>query len=155
MTRRLGDFTGELTEAEVLTFGYFGTEIRVNPAFGELDVFDFMEEASSLDENDPAAMTLIKRSLRACVHEDDFDQFWKLARRNRQTSADLTQIFRQVLEAVTDRPTQQPSDSSDGPVSIGTKSTGGSSSAVVRRLEAQGRPDLALAVVRAQEAQPA
>lgn len=148
----LGDF-GQASEREVDSFGWFGTQVRVADTFGELVFSDWGEEFGGLDESDPKAFTAVKNLLRRTVHVEDFEEFWQLAVANHQTTENLLALIKAILEAQTERPTQQPAVSSAGPVTIGPSSAAVSSSPVVRRLEASGRPDLALVHVQAQEAQ--
>lgn len=133
---------------EVDTFGYFGETIRVNPAFGELDLADFFDTAARLDGSEGAqAMAALKGVLRDSIHVEDFDRFWAAAKANRQGIEDLMAVLMAVIEAVTARPTQRPSDSSGGPSSTRATSPGGSSSqGIVRDLELAGRPSVAYMV---------
>jgi hypothetical protein len=82
-----------------------------------------------------------------------WDQFEEHATKTRADDEDLLGLVQRVMEKLTNRPTKQPSDSSAGLPSDATRSTGDSSSlAVVRNFVDQERPDLAMAVVRAQTA---
>jgi hypothetical protein len=149
----LGTF-GTVREQRADTFAYFGTDIRINASVSpDLALTDFVDDASSVNEDDPRALLSIKRFMQDLVHEDDFDTFWALARRNGQTVEDLAAVAKALLVAVSKRPTRRPSGSSGGPRRTRTKSAAGSSSTVLDRLE--GRPDLQLAVVTAQEAKTA
>jgi hypothetical protein len=148
----LGSF-GEAREEQSDTFEYFTVEMRVNPNLSELDVLDFMETAFTVDQEDPKAVLVVKKFLRSLVHDDDFENFWQLARANRQRIEDIQAVAKAIVEAVTARPTKRPSVSSRGRPATGRKSKAGSSARVLTRLE--GRPDLQLAVVKAQEAQRA
>lgn len=166
-SRLLGDFTPETAaEAEDLSFGWFGATIRIGPEFGDIVFADWAEEFTNLDEDDARAGYANKVLWQRLIHADDFAEFWALARQHRQTATHLARLFKRLEEALTEaetgRPTQQPGDSSPGPKTAPTNSTGtsfGPGSAVsaaaeraAARLEAQGRPDLALVVERAQEA---
>ena len=150
----LGDLGVVHDEVDV-TFGYFGTVLRVNPELSELELVEFMDRAQQVGENDPRAVTMLKDYLRSLVHPDDFDRFWELARRYRQTQQDLGALTQTLMAAAAGRPTGLPSDSSAGQSSTAPSSRDGSSLRVIRQLESQGRSDIALAVVRAQEAQAA
>lgn len=155
MVRALGDFTPQTDEtqaADEFTFGWFGMDVRVAYDFGELVFTDWVEEFGGLKETDPRSITSVKELMRRIVHPDDFVEFWRLAVAHKQTSDKLAGLFNSILEAVADRPTERPSSSSSGPPATAPSSGGGSSSRVVDRLNAAGRPDLALAVVKAQEA---
>ena len=138
--------------AEESSFLFFDEQIRYSPSFGELDLLDFLETASAVDEESPSAMVVMKGVLRSAVHPDDFDRFWATAKRERQGVMDLMPILHGAVEAVADRPTSPQSGSSSGLRSIEPKSTDASSSRVIRRYEEQGRPDLALVVQRKAQA---
>jgi hypothetical protein len=60
---------------------------------------------------------------------------------------ELMNIVKDVMEMLSKRPTERPSDSSDGPTSTPPSSEDDSSSRIIRRFEQEGRPDLALMVV--------
>jgi len=144
----LGKF-GEAREELTDTFEYFETEIRVNPNLSEVDILDFMETAFTVDQEDPKAILVVKEFLKSLVHPDDFNTFWETARAKRQRIEDIQNVAKSIVEAVTSRPTQQPSGSVRGRRSTKAKSKAVSSSRVLTRLG--GRPDLQLAVVKAQE----
>lgn len=142
-----------VAEPTYITIAYFGQDIRVLDD-GEvlmMDLEEFLEDAVALAENDPMAAALIRRLLRRIVHPEDFNMFWQTARRNRQGFEDQMSFAKVVIEAMTGRPTVLPSVSSSGRQDTEPKYVGDSSSKVRRRLESRGRPDLALAVVLAQE----
>jgi hypothetical protein len=136
-----------------VNFPYFGTMIRVNPGLSDLSLLDIMAEVAEFDEKTPAPLVVaaIRDLEGAIIHTDDRGAFKAVSRANRQSLDDLIDLAQQLVEAVTEVPTERPSTSSDGPPSTGPSSVGGSSSPVVTRLEARGRPDLALVVVRTQE----
>lgn len=153
MARVVGDFTPRRevgTAAEELAFGYFGETIRISYDFGEAAFVDWVDEYGQLGENDVKGMLATKRLMEQVVHPDDFEMFWRLARANKQTSVDLAGVFKAALEAMSERPTSRPSDSSDGPATTVPSSAGGSSQRVIDRFEAAGRPDLVAFVELAQ-----
>jgi hypothetical protein len=142
------------------TFGWFGSEISVNPALSDLVLMDFAEEASRLDENSPEALTFMKRQMRLVIAPSDFDEFWRLAVDNRQDSVDLMTVMKAIIGNATKRPTVLPSGSSDGQERIVVTFPDASSSPAIagsplteadrRSIESMpGRPDLALVVDRA------
>jgi hypothetical protein len=152
MARSLGDFTpAQSEEPEELSFGWFGATIRTGPEFGDAVFSDWAEEFTNLDEDDARAGYANKVLWRRLLHEDDFDAFWTATRTHQQTSEDLGRLFASLMAAMTGRPTSRPADSSAGPASTTGNSVAASSQRAIARLEAAGRPDLALAVVRAQE----
>lgn len=151
----LGQFGTTRPPAEGFTFDYFDSTLRVHPDLSDLDLLDFVQMAGVLESDEVdgmAALHAVMSMLRRLVHPEDFDGFWALAKANRQTIEDLTELAQAVMVGVTERPTEQPSDSSDGQSSIAPSSTVVSSSPVTR-LESAGRPDLALVVHQAQEFQ--
>ena len=145
-----------LDPEQVDSFDWFGARVRVLPEFGELDLVDFFDSASRIEDTDTAqAMAALKGVFRECIDPEDFDTFWSTAKRERQGVEDLMEVVMAVVEAVTDRPTVRPSDSSAGPSRTSATSAGASSSRVIRRLEREGRPSVALMVQQAQEASAA
>jgi hypothetical protein len=125
MARDLGEVTDPVEEVEEITFPYFGQTIRVNPVYSELDLLDFVEAGTSLDEKDPKAVMLIKTFFRTVVHPEDFEQFWAAAKANRQGVEKLAATYGRIVAGLTDRPTQPPSGSSDGRPPTATTSTDG------------------------------
>lgn len=133
-----------------LAFGWFGVEVRVNPYFEALSLVDFASALSSTDEG-PLLQRLaaVKAAFVPLIHEQDFGPFWKAAIRNHQTVEDLAAVAWKLVEAITERPTVRPSSSSDGrpstPESSAPEAT--STEQAVRTLVAQGRPDMAVALI--------
>lgn len=151
---RIGDFGTPAEARDVDTFGYFGVDIRVNPTFTDADLADFMEMAGDVDETNVAAsMGALKQMLRDCIHPEDFDRFWALAKENGQDLEKRMQVAYQVIEAVSERPTTSPAGSPGGQTLTGVKSPDSSSSRVIDRLA--GRPDLQVVVARVAESQTA
>lgn len=86
-----------------------------------------------------------------CLADEEHARFEHLATVNRVGTSEIEAFLGVVMQAVADRPTGRSSDSSDGPRTIEPSSTDDSSSPVIARLNAQGRPDLALLVRKRQE----
>ena len=145
----LGSF-GETHESSDITFDYFGQTIRANPELGELDYVEFMDKAGSVEAEGALGLSFVKDFARLCIASDQFDEFWGLARKHKQHVEDVFKVLRAIVEQVSDRPTTQPSDSSDGRTTTGTKSEAGLSSTLQERLA--GRPDLQLLVLQQQRA---
>ena len=155
-TRRLPAFGEAPAEPVVDSYAvvpYFGTDIRVLDD-GEvllIDLEEFLSVASTIEQEDAAALGLVHQFLRRFIHPDDFRKFWELVRKNRQNLDQQMSFAKWVVEEMSGHPTPLLSDSSDGQQRTAPSSVGDSSSRVVERLAEQGRPDLALAVVHAQE----
>lgn len=145
---KIGSF-GKTRGAVEDTFDYFGEEVRIHPDYTALLVTEFLDGVAHLDETDPDAAVALKNFSRQFVHPDDFDRFWQLALSNRQDASDLMEVYQAIGAALTGRPTQRPSDSSDGPPSTEPKSLDGS---LVRGLDRyEGRADLQQGLVLAFE----
>ena len=141
----LGEFGTTRPEVD-LAFGYFGATIRVHPDLSELVLVDMFAGMGG-GENGTEAFTAITGMADALVHPDDAAEFRARSRANRQTTEDLAQLAVKLVEALTDRPTLQPADSSGGLPTTVMSSGGDSRSEALKRLE--GRPDLQVAVLRA------
>jgi hypothetical protein len=161
--RHLGDL-GTAREAEEITFGWFGATIRTNPeAAPELEMIEFMNKAASIEvdaDTDLAdavgAMDTVLGFLQPLILAEDWDQFWDLAKRNRQTVEDLMTVAMRLVEVASGFPSGRPSDSPAGRSRTKQKSKGASSSPATRALSlVRGRPDLQAAIVSAQEARQA
>lgn len=152
-SRLLGDFTPEGTEGpqEDVSFGWFGATIRISYDFGELVFTDWVEEFGGLAATDPKSIASVKTLMRRSLHPDDFEEFWRLAVAHRQTSEQLAELFNSILQVMAERPTVRLSGSSAGPPPTGPSYAADSPLRVMDRLEAEGRPDLALVVAQAQE----
>jgi hypothetical protein len=159
MGRHYGEL-GKPRKRDEDTFGWFGNTIRVGSRVSELALVDFLEQADHVEDTESpegkrASMQLLRDFLHGLVHRDDWDVFWHAALDNGQTVQDLMDLLVTLTEGATGRPTRRRSASSAGRRGTGGKSKADSSLAVIRRLEREGRPDKALAVVRAQEARRA
>lgn len=155
--RSLGSF-GTPREAIDLDFVWCGeATIRVNPDATDMDFLDFMATARGVqveladgEENDPdkvaqalqqasGALDLMYRFIRRQIHPDDWDEFLRIARANRQQVADLMVLARSLTEAISRFPTGRPSGSSDGGTTTSTSSSVGSSSRAERRKASKGK----------------
>lgn len=103
-----------------------------------------------VDSNDMEGLAAIYDLLKQCIADEDWDRFEDVATRTRADGDDLLSVVSQAIEAISERPTREPSVSSAGQPSTSGSSTDGSSSPVIARLEGQGRPDLALIVEQAE-----
>ena len=137
---------------ELLTFDYFGEDLRVSPDLTDADLLDFLEMQSDLPADDPKAGPIVKSFLRTVIHPDDFDRFWTLAKKHRQSVEERSSTAFKLIEAAVGTPTVQSSDLSDGLQRIAANSTDDSSLRAQRRLEEKGRADLAVAVLQRREA---
>lgn len=144
----LGDF-GVEKEPTCDTFGYFGATLRTNPDLTDLAALEAFETVREADSKS-SVLAGLRVVVATLIHPDDADECWRLARENRQGIDEMGDLAARLLEAATDRPFERRGDSSNGPPTTGTSSEVVSVSPALRVLE--GRPDLQVAVVRAQKA---
>jgi hypothetical protein len=142
---KLGKRKGSEVVTET-TFDWFDVEIHLSAkGFSELEYVDLVERANQIDDASAEAITLIKDLFRMLLADEatagdnwkGFDTFWQLAKANDQGIEDLMAVYQVLMEALTARPTQRPSDSSGGPGTVTAISPPDSSSPA-----SSGRPDL-------------
>jgi len=131
---------------------FMGAEFAIADKVGLMPLLKFAHAAKSgLDSADVDGMAAMYDLLQQCIADDAWAEFEAHAMKTRASDEELMAVVQKVISTLSARPTKQPSDSSDGPQSENTNSAADSSSlAVVHRLQSQGRPDLAMAVVRSQ-----
>lgn len=149
----LGSFGVERPPVED-SFAWFGVDIRVHPDLSDLviiELFGAMQDKPNDDEDHgPAMLEAMSSIVATLVHPDDVDAFMRTSRSHRQQLEDIVRLAMELLGALAGRPTQLPSDSSDGQLTTAPSSTGDSSSRALEVLD--GRPDLQVAVLRRQTA---
>ena len=112
--------------------------------------------STGTDSNDLAGLAAMYELLEQCIAAEDWERFQQVAMRTKAKGDELMGVVGKVIQALSARPTERPSDSSDGPTSIEPSSEDVSSSAepshlrVMRHWEAKGRPDVAYMVQMAQ-----
>lgn len=128
-----------------------GSTFRVHPDPGVMPLMTFAHHAArGTDSFDMAGLAAIYDLLKSCIVDADWARFAQKAVDSRADADELLDVVKQVMGGATERPTVRPSDSSVGPQAESVPSAEGSSSAVVRRLETEGRPSIALMVRQAQ-----
>lgn len=107
-----------------------------------------------VDANEMDGLAALGDCLQTTLASDaEYDRLMDYATRERLDGDELMEALQVFLAVIAARPTRRPSESSDGPVGDSPRSTGDSVSRVLNRYD--GRPDLQLAVVQAQEARVA
>jgi hypothetical protein len=135
---------------------FCGERFRMADRVGLMPMMRFAKVAKAgVDSDDLAGLTAMYDLLEQCLAEDEWDRFQAHADKTRADGEELMGVVAKVFEVLSARPTRRPSDSSDGPSTTAPSSTGDSSSQVIAREEAAGRPDRALILVQAQEARAA
>ncbi len=183
----LGDLSGKPVEPVEMVFTYFGRRFRVHPELSETMLIELYARAAETRIGEDAARQTVgsrmvqgaqeqKDYVRAHIHPDDFDEFWRTALEQRQTYGDLMVVTLRLIGLLTERdPTSPPSGSSDGRPDTSPNSPSGASSPdgdestdppgwwppdlpynpqaanFVEKFEQEGRPDKANMVMLAQE----
>lgn len=143
----LGELGTRHEPAEPLTFGYLGSVIRTNPALTDVKVMRLVSRLADAERLDGReAVAAFGGILEALIHPDDLEEFWEVAERERQTLDDLGDVIEQIMSGVTERPTERPSGSSDGPQTTEPSSPVASSLPALTLLK--DRPDLAVLLTR-------
>lgn len=146
MGRNIGTL-GRTREPLDLEFSYFGATIRVHPQATDAVEMEFLRVGGDVDMKElegvdlaqidalprdkqvkllramgrrvEAAHTALMTSLRALIHPDDYDMYWRLGMEHgqqiRDRMADVRAITTAVVEATTDFPTGPLSGSPAGP----------------------------------------
>ena len=133
-----------------VTFG--GESFTVADRIGLMPLMRFAKHAQAgVDANEMAGLAALLDLLEQCIAPQDWQRFNDHADKVRADGDQLMVVVKDVIEVLSARPTSRPSDSSDGPSTTSVSSAGDSSTQVITRLEAQGRPDLALIVSMREE----
>lgn len=141
---------GVAAPAAVLTFE--GRTFRLAGKVGLMPLMKFAHLAKQdVDANEMEGLVAIYDLLRSVIADEDWAGFEEHASLMRADGDDLMDVVTQAIEAISARPTDRPSDSSAGPSTTSPSSAESSSSQVIRRLEEQGRPSIALMVQQAEE----
>lgn len=133
-----------------------GERFATADAIGLMALMRFAHVAKSgTDSNDLAGLAAMYELLEQCIAEADWERFQQTAMRTKAKGDELMAVVGRVIEAISSRPTVQPSDSSGGPTIIEPNSGDEGSSPephlhVVRHWEDKGRPDVAYMVQMAQ-----
>lgn len=129
---------------------FFETPIRMADKIGRMPLLRYAKLADQGVGSDSAeGLVVMYDLLKACVHTEDWARFNELADTNAADDSDLWKVLEDITVKHSARPTSRPSDSSDGPSGIEPNSPSTPVSRAIAR-EA-GRPDMQLAIVRAQE----
>lgn len=127
---------------------------RISDKVGVMPLLTFAKLAEGgADSHEMAALAAMYDLLEQCIDRRDWEKFKAHATKVRADHEDLLELVGKTMEVLSGRPTERPSDSSDGPPPTRESSTGDSSLQVINRELEKGRPDLALAVYQAHQAQ--
>lgn len=122
---------------------FAGESFTIADRIGLMPLMRFAKVAQSgVDSRELAGLAAMYDLIEQCIAEQDWPRFEKAADRTRADADELMQVVQDVMALVAARPTERPSDSSDGPPATATNSTVASSSPA-DRFVSMGRPDLA------------
>lgn len=130
---------------------FLGEEFELAEKIGMMPVLRFAKLAKNgLDSEELEGLVAIYDLLEQCFAPQEWQRFQDHAVKVRADGEQLMEVAAKAMGEVSNRPTEQPSDSSAGLPITSPSSTGDSFSRVKERFERQGRPDLALLVMQAQ-----
>lgn len=121
----LGEFgvAAAETNQEPDTFSFCGETFTVATKVGIIPLGRFAQAAASgLDTAEMDGLAALIDVVAGVVVDDDRDRFLSVASKNRASADDLLPIVQAVMEAQSGRPTERPSDSSDGSPTTGESS---------------------------------
>lgn len=135
------------------TFDYFGESFERAEEFPAFAYAEFCEAiADGAEENSQQATGVALRLAVASVAEKDRQRFRAVSRKRNAKVNDWLQVFYDWTAAEAERPTGQPTDSSDGPEATPQTSESQPVASVTSLPEVEPtrgpRPDLALAISR-------
>jgi hypothetical protein len=132
---------------------FAGESFAVADKIGWMPLMRFAVLAKQgVDTDDMDGLVAVHDLLRACIADQDWERFQAHADKVR-AGEELLQVVTQAVALITERPTSQPSDSSDGPLTTSAPSADGYGSPVTsltQRLEREGRPSIAYMVQQAE-----
>ena len=138
------------------TVTFKGEAFTLRGKVGLMPMMRFARAAKGgADANEMEGLAAMYDLLRSCIATDEWSRFEAHADDTAASQEELLDVVKQTYEALSSRPTSQPSDSSGGLTSSSATSTDDSSSPVIRRLETSGRSDLASVHLLAAEARRA
>lgn len=94
---------------------FYGELFAIADRVGLAPLADFAEAASAgVDSDTMEGLVAVKDMLRDCLAEGEFDRFWRCVKANRVNGEELVEVCGAVYAVIAARPTESPSDSSDG-----------------------------------------
>jgi hypothetical protein len=133
------------------TVQFFGEQFALREKVSDYALMKFARAArNGQDGETMEGMASMLDLLEKCIVPEDWKRFDKLASDSDAPAADIMAVIKEAFGQEAARPTELPSDSSDGPTAIEPKSPPSSDGNVSQLL--RGRPDLQAAVRQAQTA---
>lgn len=105
------------------TFDYYGETFTVRDRVGIMPLLKFAVVAQTgVDSSEMEALAAMHSLVMACIVTSDVPRFEKVATEHDADTEELMDICKALYQAVTARPTGQPSDSADGSQTTTTSS---------------------------------
>lgn len=131
---------------------FAGESFATADKIGLMPLMRFAKVAKAgADSQDMDGLAALYDLLEQSIADTDWERFQAAADRTRADGEELMGVIGKVFEALSERPTRLPSDSSAGQTATPQSSADASYLRVVERLEGEGRPDRALMVLMANE----
>lgn len=136
---------------DLASIDFHGEQYRITDQIGTMPLLRFAKLAEDgADTSEMASLVAMYDLIEMCFDPVDWDRFQKAATKHRSGGDELMAVVSQVFSVLADRPTSRPVDSSAGPPITAPSSTSTHVDRAIAQLD--GRPDLQLVVVKAQEA---
>ena len=129
---------------------FYGESFQLEPEPNEFALMQFAAAAEEVDVNSMGAMGAAFRLLQAAIVDEDWPRFKQTAFANKATSETLMPVMFAVFEQASERPTERPSVSSDGPAPTPLISVSQPDDPAMEQLS--GRPDMQFAYQRSLKA---
>lgn len=125
----------------------WGVQFELADKIGLMPLMRFAHIArSGVDSDDMEGLDAMYTLLRQCFTDEAWPRFEDVSSKNAAQGDELFAVVTEAISAMTERPTGRPSDSSDGSPATNVNSVGDSSSEVIDRLIAEGRPSVAFVI---------
>lgn len=118
---------------------FHGEQFLIEDKVGLMPLLRFAHASKAgLDSSDMDGLAAMYDLLADCFPAADWERFQRAATAHKSDAEELFGIVKQVIEAMTERPTGRPADSPAGPTPTGESSEGVSSSVAPRLSVASG-----------------
>jgi hypothetical protein len=116
-----------------------GAAFRMADRIGLMPLLRFASaQARGLDSNDMEGMAALHDMIRDCIDEGEWERFVRHATDTKAEADELMAVVKQVIEALTARPTPPPRGSSPGRRTASANSKASSRSPAIRRPQMTG-----------------
>lgn len=129
---------------------FHGESYTITDRVATMPLLQFAKLAQDgADSGEMTSLIVMYDLIETCIDPADWTRFQAAATKHRADGDELMAVVSQVFQALADRPTSRPVDSSAGPLTTAPSSTSTHVDRAIAQLD--GRPDLQLMVTKAQE----